>query len=101
MQAMPGDADARCRLIWMNGEAMNLKVEWVEGKPEEFQPGMLVETMLGSVLMIGEILRDGGYEPSIRLDLKEIVIRWAWLIKPHELFWIEDMAKQHRKGKTE
>ncbi|MGN3637280.1 hypothetical protein ACTFXL_07585 [Pseudomonas aeruginosa] len=76
-------------------------VQWNEGAPEKLEPGMLIEatdTMASDyrVRLIGDVLPDealdGGDLSSRLFHIK----RWAWLIKPQELAWLEDMANKHK-----
>ncbi|HBO3174903.1 hypothetical protein [Pseudomonas aeruginosa] len=62
-------------------------VEWVEGAPEEIQRGMLID-YCHTTWLVGD-----GQFPSIT---GEKIARWAWLIKPQELAWLEDMANKHK-----
>lgn len=69
-------------------------VQWNEGAPKEVLPGMLLlwDATDGSVHLVG-------HEHDIRADELEYIERWAWLIQPHELNWLEDMAS--RKTRTQ
>ena len=75
---------------------MNHKIEWIDGAPEKLEVGMLVELDSGSILLVGDI--DDYYSRcDYSSDPLPEFTRWSWLIKPHELEWIEDMAKRSRK----
>lgn len=76
-------------------------VEWNEGAPENLEPGMLVEAtdtmsseyqmrLIGNALPDGVL--DGGDISSALMQIK----RWAWVVKPQELAWLEDMANKHK-----
>jgi hypothetical protein len=73
-------------------------VKWIDGAPEKIEPGMLV------------LVRDGEFEgvwiagSEIDFGLDEhwfagCCIAWAWLIQPHEIEWLESMAKAHKVGR--
>lgn len=67
--------------------------EWNEGAPEKLQAGMLILWKNGKVLI------HGGYRDSPKgasLSKSKGVKAWAWLIKPQELAWLEDMANKHK-----
>lgn len=68
-------------------------VKWIEGAPEKLEPGMLIEAAMGGIYLCGSLIPEGS--PA---DLDGIS-RWAWLIQPHELDWVERMAKAHGAGK--
>ena len=82
-------------------------VKWVNGAPERLEPGMLVITRsLNKPLLIGHADQAGSASldsPSTRVELsaeqKEAFVAWTWLIQPHELEWVERMAKAHGVGK--
>ncbi|HBO1194490.1 hypothetical protein Q8W87_05490 [Pseudomonas aeruginosa] len=67
-------------------------VEWNEGAPKMVAPGMAI------LWDDGRILIHGGFRdtPVCRLFEEERVKAWAWLIQPHELAWLEDMANKHK-----
>ena len=67
-------------------------LEWFDGMPKEFEPGILVQWHDGSVELSGH---DSTYENWDKVK------RWAWVIKPHELEWAADMAGKHAKGRPE
>ncbi|QDH93800.1 hypothetical protein [Pseudomonas phage vB_PaS_IME307] len=68
-------------------------VEWNEGAPEKLQAGMLVEMKGYPIILVGGPVD----RPAFKNHYKSIK-RWAWLIQPHELNWLEDMAS--RKTRT-
>lgn len=68
-------------------------VQWNEGAPEKLEPGMLVEAAMGGIYLCGSLVPNGSPEELSSLK------RWAWLIQPHELNWLEDMAS--RKTRTQ
>ncbi|HBO2162009.1 TPA: hypothetical protein NIA63_005523 [Pseudomonas aeruginosa] len=72
-------------------------VEWNEGAPAKLEPGMVID-FRGAVLLIGHVSREdymNSPEYGPWEDLSDIT-RWAWLIQPHELAWLEDMANKHK-----
>ncbi|HEJ3436121.1 TPA: hypothetical protein SL386_001676 [Pseudomonas aeruginosa] len=66
-------------------------VEWNEGAPKELKAGMLLEYADGLVSLIGT-----NFEQSPDRSVFAVAKRWAWLIQPHELAWLEDMANKHK-----
>lgn len=69
-------------------------VQWVPGKPEAFRPGMILEMQNGDVHLVGT-----GTSSIQLMGWRFGCKRWAWLIQPHELAWLEDMAS--RKTRTQ
>ncbi|WP_225001942.1 hypothetical protein [Pseudomonas aeruginosa] len=79
-------------------------VEWNEGAPKQLEPGMVIRSAVyEGIFLIGTV--DAAGESSLtspwtRKELDEEqrsnVIAWAWLIKPQELAWLEDMANKHK-----
>lgn len=76
------------------------QVQWNEGAPQKLEPGMLVKSADGDVRLVGHLAPKTAAEAHAMLDwdLRE-VRAWAWLIQPHELNWLEDMAS--RKTRTQ
>ncbi|HIE0453198.1 hypothetical protein H2O01_29235 [Pseudomonas aeruginosa] len=66
-------------------------VQWNEGAPKELKAGMLLEYADGLVSLIGT-----NFEQSPDRSVFAVAKRWAWLIQPHELAWLEDMANKHK-----
>lgn len=84
------------------------QVQWNEGAPEQLEAGMILCNERGNTLIVGDVDIFGS--PDILDSLNgtnrdeeekvlEAVTRWAWLIQPHELNWLEDMAS--RKTRTQ
>lgn len=73
------------------------QVQWNEGAPAVLVAGMIIEDEDDGFLVIGDILIDGA--PFSESRQAPVVKRWAWLIQPHELNWLEDMAS--RKTRTQ
>lgn len=67
------------------------QVQWSTEIPERLEPGMLVRTSKGVKLV--------GSDVSHARLLWSVADAWAWLIQPHELNWLEDMA--NRKTRTQ
>ena len=63
-------------------------IEWHEGAPEKLEAGMFVQWSDGFDLI-------GSVEDGVIPDVDSGIIRWATLIKPHELTWAASMAKRH------
>lgn len=72
-----------------------IDIDWLKGAPARLEAGMVVQWYDGQLSIIGhydermsvEASADTA-EPDLSLELSEIVA-WAWLVKPHELEWIE------------
>jgi hypothetical protein len=78
------------------------QVQWNEGAPAKLEPGMLIEWPSGAVAIVGHIddwLSHDSGRPDLRAERIAEIKRWAWLIQPHELNWLEDMAS--RKTRTQ
>lgn len=75
-------------------------VQWNVGAPESLQPGMVIE-FLGKVRLVGNVSPEDYMNPSegCKWDDLSDITRWAWIIQPHELNWLEDMAS--RKTRTQ
>ncbi|MBX6221389.1 hypothetical protein ISD48_26025 [Pseudomonas aeruginosa] len=79
-------------------------VQWNEGAPEKLEPGMVVDandtkSPVYRVRIVGEVLPDEAIDGGESPPLLDHIKRWAWLIQPHELNWLEDMAS--RKTRTQ
>ncbi|MDP5677860.1 hypothetical protein UJK07_15585 [Pseudomonas aeruginosa] len=66
-------------------------VQWNEGVPALLMPGMLVQFLTGIIELYGSEITD-----TQRDVVAAMGVRWAWLVKPHELTWLEDMANKHK-----
>lgn len=73
------------------------QVQWNEGAPARMETGMILRYREGPPSLIGGI-PGGSYGWSLTKE-KDEVTGWAWLIQPHELNWLEDMAS--RKTRTQ
>lgn len=70
-----------------------IDVDWVEGQPDGLKAGMIVMWSSGDCSLVGHIDEQmnvpsweyDGQVDSLMVDIQ----RWAWLVKPHELEWIE------------
>lgn len=81
---------------------MRFNLEWFDGAPERFERGMVLENRGGTIVLVGDIDEEmciGAAPEGILAQAMDNVERWAWLVRPHELDWLEDMARKHRKGK--
>ncbi|WP_334181046.1 hypothetical protein [Pseudomonas nitroreducens] len=77
-------------------------VQWNEGAPAELEAGMLLQNQRGEQILIGDCDVFGSPDRGFRdeeVDILASTTRWAWLIQPHELNWLEDMAS--RKTRTQ
>lgn len=71
-----------------------IDIDWVEGAPDNLCAGMIVMWSCGAVSLAGHI--DEACTPPMfempddhEYIVMQDVTRWAWLVKPHELEWIE------------
>lgn len=78
---------------------MNFRIDWIDGAPEKLEPGMVIEDVDNGFLLVGSITEDGYADYDSFAE--PAVIRWGWLVQPHELEWIADMAQRHGKGRPE
>lgn len=74
---------------------MNFRIDWIDGRPADAVRGM--------VLQFADWDGKSAYLVGDDSDLTEEdlshVVRYGYLIKPHELEWIADMAQKHGKGR--
>lgn len=76
------------------------KLQWIEGSPADFQAGMLVQWDDGVVSLVGHFDETVSQDTSGLIEIAGAlagVNRWAWLIKPHELDWLQAMAPKVSK----
>ena len=71
-------------------------IDWIDGAPDRLQAGMLIEMDDKPMCLIGGPIDRPPYTHSFKS-----IKRWAWVIKPHELDWIADMAQRNGKGRPE
>ena len=73
-----------------------MRIDWIDGEPENFVPGMILQTGEGLVI-VGDISvlqnRFSGcdYEIEVRA--------WGWIVKPYELEHIQAMIVSHADSK--
>lgn len=75
-----------------------IDIDWVKGAPARLEAGMVVQWYDGQLSIIGHYDERMSVElldiaqiamaVDLSLELSEIAA-WAWLVKPHELEWIE------------
>lgn len=76
------------------------QVQWNEGAPEKLEPGMVIDLFdCGPCAAEGICLVGSDISAELAEAGRQFCIRWAWLIQPHELNWLEDMAS--RKTRTQ
>lgn len=75
---------------------MNFRIDWIDGAPERLEPGMVVQ-FSGGILLYG----NGITEEQVVTATGGLALRHGYLVKPHELEWIADMAQRHGKGRPE
>jgi len=83
-------------------------LDWNEGAPGELVPGMALHIVGGGmdrIMIIGHTdaagqssLNDPDARGVVSEDYREYVKRWAYIIQPYQLEWLESMNKQHGKG---
>lgn len=66
-------------------------IEWVDGAPDELDEGLILLFEDGDWMLTGTA--DDSCEPPIG------VIKYAVLIKPHELEWAASMGMKRELGK--
>lgn len=76
------------------------QVQWNEGAPKKLEPGMVIKSKDGNIRLVGNIAPQtpSSIHSMLDWDTREVA-GWAWLIQPHELNWLEDMAS--RKTRTQ
>ena len=71
-----------------------MRIDWIDGEPENFVVGMILQTGEGLVI-VGDISlfqnRFGG------CDLDFEVTAWGWIVKPYELEHIRSMIVSHSR----
>jgi hypothetical protein len=74
-------------------------LEWFDGAPEKAEEGMVIvgKTPDGDIITL--LIGYQGLE--IDEPTRKQCIKWAWLIKPHELDWLASMATTHGKSRPE
>lgn len=78
---------------------MSLKIEWVDGAPDNIAPGMVI--MFGPhLVVVGHLNYLGAQGGHVSVDLRDAT-KWGWLAQPHELEWIEHMAGREAKARPE
>ncbi len=69
-----------------------IDIDWVKGAPDELRAGMIVQYRSGSVMLIGHVDDKLCVDPATYEHWEtfmDYIEAWAWLVKPHELEWIE------------
>lgn len=82
---------------------MSLKIEWVDGAPEELQPGMVI-MFEDDLVLIGHCNSLGSHGAPRSAIFHEHLKRakkWGWLAQPHELEWLRHMAGREAKARPE
>lgn len=81
-------------------------IDWIDGAPEKLEPGMIIHGEDDHFFLIGHF--DDSYgcaiDPAFLDGLDEDIAaikRWGWLVQPHELEWLADMATRSGKGRPE
>lgn len=84
-------------------------LDWHEGAPDELVPGMALHIAGGNIdrfMIIGHTdaagqssLNSPDERGEVSEEYRDYVKRWAYLIQPYQLEWLEAMSKQHGKGK--
>ncbi|MDU9398053.1 hypothetical protein [Pseudomonas sp. zfem003] len=81
---------------------MNFRIDWIDGAPEKLEPGMVLKSADGDLRLVGNISTKTSAHPCAMLDWDlRAVCAWGWLVQPHELEWIADMAQRHGKGRPQ
>ncbi|XAI95235.1 hypothetical protein [Leptolyngbya phage Lbo-JY16] len=75
-------------------------LDWNEGAPDEIVVGMALQQDNGRIYIVGHVTpaEESGGDTDIGA-LQSRTVRWAYLIQPYQLEWLEAMNKQHGKGK--
>lgn len=78
-------------------------LQWFDGAPAEIAPGMVIHVgePINRCFLVGHTdaggqscLGDPDKIGVMQDDAAEFIVAWAWHCKPHELEWLEDMAKR-------
>lgn len=56
---------------------------WQQGAPDQLQAGMLLDIKGHGPVLVGT--DHPKYKP-------EVIVRWCWIIKPHELEWVAEVG---------
>lgn len=75
---------------------MNFRIDWIDGAPEAIEAGMVLRWGDDSLTVVGNDFPDDALEL-----FTEYGKAWGYLIKPHELEWLADMAQRNGKGRPQ
>ena len=73
-----------------------MRIDWIDGEPENFVPGMILQTHRGLVI-VGNINEYANCFDSS--DSKIEVTAWGWIVKPYDLEHIRAMIVWHAESK--
>ena len=71
-----------------------MRIDWIDGEPENFVAGMILQTHRGLVI-VGHINEDGDYFAYSDYEIE--VSAWGWIVKPYELEHIQAMIVSHSR----
>ena len=71
-----------------------MRIDWIDGEPENFVPGMILQTQRGLVI-VGNINEYGDFLPYSDYEIE--VSAWGWIVKPYELEHIQAMIVSHSR----
>lgn len=71
-------------------------IDFSTDMPNAIEPGMILQWEDDSLTLMGSDIPDQALEV-----FREYGKAWGWIIKPHELEWLADMAQRNGKGRPE
>ena len=73
-----------------------MRIDWIDGEPKNFVPGMILQTGEGLVI-VGDIsLLQNRFSGC---DYEFEVSAWGWIVKPYDLEHIRAMIVWHAESK--
>lgn len=75
---------------------MRRNLDWQQGSPDHIEAGMVLLYADGTVTLIGS-----DHANSADAACYKVAQKWAYVIKPYEINWLENMINRSGKGRGE